>query len=173
MLTKNWYSAMWGYAIYGEPKIIDQTGTERTLSTSYTMYNSRFGWAAASSGAEQLCSPTMLKVDTSTSFGRGVNFGTGTTAPTINDYCPAGEKVSTISYSVSVERNDTAITAYYTLTNTGTNPITIGEVALMASVNYSNYLTLFERTVLESPITIEPGGVGQVTYTIRMDYPVV
>ena len=30
-----------------------------------------------------------------------------------------------------------------------------------------------ERTVLETPVTIPAGGVGQVTYTIRMNYPTV
>ena len=38
---------------------------------------------------------------------------------------------------------------------------------------YTTYPYLIERTVLESPITIPAnGGVGQVTYKIRMDYPV-
>lgn len=28
------------------------------------------------------------------------------------------------------------------------------------------------RTVFDTPVTIAAGGVGQVTYTIRMNYPI-
>lgn len=57
-----------------------------------------------------------------------------------------------------------------TITNNNETDITIGEVGIVYQTG-SSYSVLFERTVLESPITIPAGGVGQVTYTIRMNYP--
>ena len=68
----------------------------------------------------------------------------------------------------------------FTLTNTGSEDFTISELGLVTYAyitNTNGYCYennfLLERTVLENPITIPAnGGVGQVTYTIRMDYPV-
>lgn len=35
------------------------------------------------------------------------------------------------------------------------------------------YTWIGNGTLLESPITIEPNGIGQITYTIRMNYPTI
>lgn len=127
-------------------------------------------------------SPTLNLCQTSyTSLG-GVVFGTGTTAPALDDYCLSGDLITTFAYTVAsftVDADDTGvtITALYTLTNTGDDAFTIGEVGLIASTydnsNYksANYKCLLERTVLDTPVTIAAGGVGQVTYTLKMNYP--
>ena len=88
----------------------------------------------------------------------------------------------TASYTDNIEQDDNGATRtiMYTLTNTGTEDFTISEVGLFGAAylkhkdyaRYLNYHVLFERTLLETPITIPAnGGVGQVTYTIRLDYP--
>lgn len=106
----------------------------------------------------------------------GIFFGTGTTAPTLDDYTLSGELAVTSSNGsaaskVSGVEDDTGwtISAVYTITNTSDADITIGEIGLVASCN--GVYPMIERTVLDSPVTIPPGGVGQVTYTIRMNYP--
>lgn len=117
---------------------------------------------------------------------RGVVFGTGTTAPTENDYKLSGDAIAGLSNSnitmneeATYDDSGAAITVVYTISNTTGAEITIGEVGLLdtlktkeSSVYAEKYHTiLWERTVLGSPVTIPAGGVGQVTYTIRMNYP--
>lgn len=110
----------------------------------------------------------------------GVIFGTGTTPATIDDYQMAGEHYIdyAVSYYYEAIYDESGVTnkCTYTLTNTLETSVTIGEIGLSIPVSRgssSYYYTglLVERTVLDNPITIEPGGVGQVTYEIKMNYP--
>lgn len=119
----------------------------------------------------------------------GVVFGTGTTPPTVDDYCLSGEIIpSTVTATAakSVESDETGrtITVVYTLTNTGADAVTIGEIGYFVNSDKAAFATLgsygngyyrniglLDRTVLDTPVTIAAGGVGQVTYTIRMSNP--
>lgn len=109
----------------------------------------------------------------------GVIIGTGTTPPQLEDYKLSGDMITTFSYSAGVtakeENNGLVFTALYTITNTGTEAFTIGEIALMAGFGSDakqDSKALVERTVLDAPVTIPAGGIGQVTYTIRLNYQV-
>lgn len=101
-----------------------------------------------------------------------VVFGNGDTPPALGDYRLSGEIIRTISGSgMATVTNVDGVATYeslLTVVNTGEESVTIKEVGLtvmgIASV-------LIERTLLEEPITIPAGGVGQITYTIRMVYP--
>lgn len=55
-------------------------------------------------------------------------------------------------------------------TNVSTDPITIGEIGLEESVTYGNgsASVIFDRTPLGTPLTIQPGEVGRIVYTITM-----
>lgn len=116
----------------------------------------------------------------------GVCFGNGNAAESFDDYTMSGELFTTYTYSqtrtVSYDDGGVVSTILYTLTNTGDVDFTISEIgmfgyAYMKHKGYSRYYYydfLEERTVLESPITIPAnGGVGQVTYTLRSNYPKV
>ena len=110
----------------------------------------------------------------------GVILGTGNTPPTPEDYALSGEIITNFAFSAAVTIMEDAggctWSALYTITNTADTDITIREIALMVSnSNYTgkDYHALIERTVLDSPVTIPAGGVGVVTYTIRMNYPTV
>ena len=112
---------------------------------------------------------------------KGVIFGTGTTEPTLDDYQMSGEHFVdyTVSYSLTEDSDDLGITytRVYTLTSTASEDVTIAEIGLSSSASHHSgsyyYMTgfLVERTLLETPITISPGGVGQITYTLRINYP--
>lgn len=125
--------------------------------------------------------------DGANNYMSGVVFGTGNTPPTSDDYTLSGSGVdglsnSNITYVISYENSETtrSIIATYTITNSTGADITIGEVGLVCTLygtrsgytSGSYYPILVERTVLDSPVTIPADGVGQVTYTIRMNYPV-
>ena len=105
-----------------------------------------------------------------------VVLGTGNEPPALSDYKLSGDIVtgfgSTVSFSGENAGDETYSqgTAVMTITNNNETDITIGEVGIVYQIG-SRSSVLFERTVLESPITIPAGGVGQVTYTIRMNYP--
>lgn len=118
------------------------------------------------------------KYGTSEFSACGVCFGSGTTPPTEDDYRMEGDLFTTYNYSQTSASNKSTMSYTYTITNTGTEDFTIREVGLIASAyakHSSNYYyysdcVLLERTVLESPITIPAnGGVGQITYTLKMD----
>ena len=54
-------------------------------------------------------------------------------------------------------------------TNTSSEPITIGEIGLRISVQFLGYANIvFDRTPLGTPLTIQPGEVGRIVYTITM-----
>lgn len=125
--------------------------------------------------------PAISKLRTSyTSYG-GVVLGTGNVEPTLNDYKLSGDIITDYTYSCSVKSNSTAdgteIVATYTVTNNQSSAIIIKEIGIICGVSATSsgskaeYKVLYERTVLDSPVTIEAGGVGIVTYTIRMNYP--
>ena len=115
----------------------------------------------------------------------GVVFGNGTEPESINNYTMSGDlfvnytSSATTVYDANDEGNTRSIT--YTLTNNGTEDFTISEIGLFGYAYITNrssdsknyrYDILIERTLLETPITIPAnGGVGQVTYTLRMNYP--
>jgi hypothetical protein len=117
----------------------------------------------------------------------GIVFGTGNTAPTIDDYKLSGDFVlrSRYNYTRTCEMIDDgeyiSKRYLYTITNISDEPITIGEVGCFFSIKLytssarsdgSGYCyrvrTMIERTAFDAPITIEPDSVGQVTYTLRL-----
>ena len=110
----------------------------------------------------------------SRSYYGGVIFGDGTTKPTVDDYKLAGNVISdfvsthTITMNSDASTGTTSITKTYTITNTGTSAITIAEVALIDSFKNGSWYQPFiiDRTVLDNPVTIAPGEVGQVVYTL-------
>lgn len=107
----------------------------------------------------------------------GVMFGDGTAEVSKDDYKLSGNIIKTITASAKDQstHNDGQVikSTLYTITNTGDNPITISEIGYFGYVGYDNtyVCTLVERTLLETPLTIQAGGIGQVEYTIRMNYP--
>lgn len=172
MFTRNWYTLLATNFLYdyNTVKATSCTGSQLALPNL-------FPWFGNTSNSWQYPSVYYVKKSLNESGG-GVLFGTGDAAPTMDDYKLDGDIISDFSYSAAVTKtfddDNATVTALYTVTNTGTAPMTIKEIGLVVCGSSSNGAanrTLLERTVLETPITIEPGGVGQVTYTIRMNYP--
>ena len=174
MFTRNWY------------KILGQVMSNSSADTDYITYSGNTHTQVntisddclklGNTNTTNYYSATMRVVRTSLGSCGGVLFGTGTTQPTIDDYKLAGDIISTISASVSYTRtvteDSTTFQCVYTINNSGTEEITIGEIGLIGGCDSSAARRiLVERTVLDSPVTIPAGGVGQVTYTINFNYP--
>lgn len=120
--------------------------------------------------------------------GKVVLFGTGTTAPTMDDYklespISSGLTASFIASATTIADGVCTRKYIYTLTNGTTNDITISEIGAFSYAHYattaangdttsnSGSTFMLDHTLLDEPVTIPAGGVGQVTYTITMDYP--
>lgn len=176
MFTKNYYKGI--LKIHnpgGVTKYTGLTGVEQTHGGYSDWMN--LGGSITATTARQAY---IKNLQTTFSGNGGVVLGTGTAAPTVEDHALAGELVTGYTYmsSVSNEVHDDgqSITASYTITNDNDHPITIGEVGVIASFTKNSSAAekaLLERTVLDQPVTIAAGGVGQLTYTIRWYEPAV
>lgn len=168
MLTRNWY------------RLISLTifATTNDSNSAVTCKNSK-GTTTNIPANNFLFQIGFNSSSLKTSFGTGssssgVIFGTGDIAPTLDDYTLSGNVISGISMTSSkssVGKEEDAeyasFTTVYSITNNNTEEVTVREIASMV------YGCIVDRTVLDTPITIPAGGIGQVTYTIRMNYPTV
>ena len=105
----------------------------------------------------------------------GVLFGGSDVVPNIKDN-KLNSLISGLSGTAAVTTTVdstnclTTISSVLTITNGNDTDVTINEIGL--NLNYTgNWSFLVERTVLDAPLTIPAGGIGKVTYTIRMNYP--
>ena len=178
MLTNNYYKALAMFLSAGAvlPAVKNYSGSDKTISKSYPADEVQFG----ANAVKQSYVPNMANLVTSTAGTGGAIIGTGTTPPTVDDYCLSGDIISGFVYSVAhTATNDSGGVTFksiFTITNTGSEAFTIGEVGLIGACaggtsTTASYKALFDRTVLDEPITIEAGGIGKLTYTIRLPYP--
>lgn len=177
MFTRNWYVSI-GAAAFSNlsTENIIALGVKEYTGATATSLSGTSGWVQLTGSG--ICQGNIGNVITSLGYSKsGVAFGTGTTEPALDDYTLSGNIVSTLTPSSETTITHTAdfssLTCVYTLSNTGDADVTIAEVGLFSTpITNSGYrICLLERTVLDEPVTIPAGGVGRVTYTIRMEYP--
>ena len=104
-------------------------------------------------------------------FRRGIAFGSGTTPPQKTDYKLENYITTGLTYS----GNNTNVTDgvanwVQTVQNTSTAQITITEVGLFTKYDDSDRFSSFliTRTVLDTPVVLQPNEVK--TFTITIDY---
>ena len=203
MLTRNYYMAIAAHSankldkVVGgssiKPKFISVSGSvaDDVYSGSYKsvsympFYNYTFDSYLKNVRTFDVSENYINNSSTQLFDGFGTFFGSGNTAPTIDDYKLSGSVIQNITYSYVLNNSfnedgsagEASVT--YTITNNNEHEITIGEIGLFCEAywstaynKYTHFFFMLERTALETPITIPAGGVGQVTYTIRMNYPV-
>ena len=177
MFTNNWYKTLASAITKNSAKnFVNINGVETGLYSGNSRYNIAFD---DSTGAAESAYIGRL-VKTYNGYG-GVRLGTGDTPATVDDYKLSGTLITGYSFTAEVKTQNSAegdkITATYTITNTSSSEITIKEVGIVAkmanttSAAQIQHMGLLERTVLDTPVTIPAGGVGQVVYTITFNYP--
>ena len=147
-------------------KPLDWDGQSKT---KYYPYTTNIGIQAAVNS---------VKTDL-TRYISGVLFGTGDTPASLDDYKLAGAVIQNIAASIhktySYSEAQPSLKAVYTITNNNEAAITIKEVALNLRFDHNSNGNstgcIIDRTVLDTPVTIPAGGVGQVEYTITLNLP--
>lgn len=176
MFTKNWYKAMGARITNKVDSYKSLTGATKTMNNPYLAY---YDELVSSPTGNASALPNMHRVLASADSYGGVILGTGTTPPTKDDYCLSGEIITGFAVSAGfnnlIDDNGCTIEAIYTLTNTSGADFTVGEIGLIANPSGTSSAkadkALYERTVIEPPITVPAGGVGVINYKIRMNYP--
>ena len=177
MFTNNWYKTLASAITKNSAKnFVNVNGEEKGLHSYNSIYNISL---ASNTGASEVAYIGRL-VQTYNGLG-GVRLGTGDTPATVDDYKLSGNLITGYNFTVKIGTQNSAesdkITATYTITNTSSSAITIKEVGIVAKMADSTgtpqiqHMGLLERTVLDTPVTIPAGGVGQVVYTITFKYP--
>ena len=177
MFTNNWYKTSASAITKNSAQnFLNVNGVEKGLYSSSSTRNISLG---SDTGASDTAYIGRL-VKTYNGYG-GVRLGTGDAPATADDYKLSGDLITGYSFTAEVKTQNSAesdkITAIYTITNTSSSEITIKEIGIVAKMS-SNTSTaqiadmgLLERTVLDAPVTIPAGGVGQVEYTITINLP--
>lgn len=100
---------------------------------------------------------------------RGIVFGSGTTPPQKTDYKIENHIADGLTYSNNntSETNNVA-NWVQTVQNTSNEPITISEVGLFSACSAQDLCVLLTRTVLDTPVVLQPNEVK--TFTITIDY---
>lgn len=170
---------------------VDCTGTTQSVYTSY-FYDSAYfcnclGFAGMICKAYCSAMPTSTNTTNSSNRIYGVWFGSGTTAPTKDDYkleapitSGLGINNNTIRPLVNnLEPGVYEISSSYQVTNQTEEAITISEIGVWSYLTTESsssstrncFPVLMERTVLDEPITIEPGMTKVVTYKLTINQP--
>ena len=178
MFTNNWNTWVRGFFIGKAVRTFkDWSGATKDPTANN-------GYIASSYASPSVLYSAMNQLGTkiSNDMGSGVVFGTGDVEPTADDYTISGNVVSEISATVNrtYEDADNAlrITSVFTITNNNSSEVTIKEAALFIEAVW--YTTssqrakmMIARMLLESPVTIPAGGVGQVTVSVDVNAPYV
>ena len=115
----------------------------------------------------------------------GFCFGTGSTAPTENDYILESQLTTGFTAVLTntargVDSNDKPYAEYtFTVTNTGSSTITISEIGIITNnaacctsstgTTASNNAVLIDRTLLDSAVTIAAGNSAAIKYRLTSD----
>lgn len=170
MITNNWYKyaksiISSGYKIDGL-QVTDQKGSAYDILSASAAKNcmfSRIGYPVQ--GTDKY----------------GVVFGNGTTEPSPEDYRLSGTTLTSPSIlasgrgSVSSNGTQTTWKGRFTLTNASSTQYAISEIAYITDSYYvsatnANIYAITDHSLVEPPLVLGPGEVGQIEYTITITY---
>ena len=176
MITKNFKQIIAvmlptkGSPNYGLIPITDLNGNTKYLGANYSI-NYPSGYA------------NTVRIDALDN--PGIQVGSGSTAPTENNYhlesrITSGMSASTPTLTQGLDENGNPyVTILFTLTNTSSANITISEVGYVQQVAMANTLggscsygrVMFDRTVLSNPVTVPANGNAAIEYTLKTIMP--
>lgn len=142
----------------------------KVTTTSGTTSNSNYSFADPGSVPSEGYSESSESYAHLNMFRRGIAFGSGTTPPQKTNYKLENHITSGLTYSGNnTNQTDKVVNWVQTVQNTSTEQITITEVGLFARYANGSYATvLLTRTVLDTPVVLQPNDVK--SFTITIDY---
>lgn len=153
MLLNNFIATMYPYM-----KTTDTTGvikTEMGQNLVESASGDRYSETSVHSGFAPFC--------------RGIAFGSGTTPPQKTDNKLGNHITTGLTYSgKNTKEIDGVVNWVQTVQNTSTAQITITEVGLFTNYSTGHPTVLITRTVLDTPVVLQPNEVK--TFTITIDY---
>ena len=171
MFVNNWYKMLKSAVMYNSPTIVKPNGATQSVTTYDNFKCINIGYDGTNANGEVRLTNVLKDINaTKNQSNGGVAFGNGTSGPSVDDYTLSGSLVTAFTSSALMSKTGNTITVTYTLT--ATEDITISEIGLFSLYyNGNRYPFLVERTLLDEPVTIPAGGVGQVVYTINLNIP--
>lgn len=192
MLTKNYYAllttALMGQNASGDVAI-DTSGTTRVLYSNGNYLATSYNYMSAgavlapynNNGNHENCLEAYIGDMTTASNYEPVRFGSGSTPATVDDYKLESVHtngltvVSQTAINQSLKNNVITRQYSYILKNTKSTDVVVGEIGLFYNGYYGSSSSrskfMLDRTVLDEPITIAPGGTGTVVYTLTIKVP--
>lgn len=185
MLTNNYYT-IWFTTLNNS-----SGGTSSTQANKVTVKTAS-GVERYTSGAVDNNSISVITLNEASYFRQntyvnntGTYFGDGTGELTRDSYKLFGNVITglAVTSNIKTTRENDIVTkeVTFTVANNNAQDITISEIGIFggsgkyypnidssSTSSYSDYL-LLEHTLLDEPVTIPAGGVGQVTYTITFN----
>ena len=109
-------------------------------------------------------------------YGSGFVIGSGSTQPTEYDYkleqmITSGFSSAVLAFDQSDANGNPGAKFQFTITNTSNEPITISEIGTLGYCNQvsNGNVLLVDRTLLNTPITIQPGDFAIIVYELYVD----
>lgn len=195
MFNNNFYKIMQAFAsnkFSNSAPSAQLTKTDGTLSTStplhsdYGYYNA-IGFVINTIAQNSVAFPTLYMLNNGTNIYYGSNgshaisdwegsnggvwLGDGNTPPALTDYNLSGNKITTFSATTAAsavyEDNKLVFVGTYNITNTGADTIIIKEVGLFVGLPGGPFMV--ERSVLPTPLSIEPNAMKTLVYKIKFN----
>lgn len=144
------------------------TNNEGTINNKTNFEDTSVASRASNKYQEVITGKTFLAP-----YSRGIAFGSGTTPPQKTDYKLENYITTGLTYSGNNTNLTDGVTNWVqTVQNTSTAQITITEVGLFSNFDNSQgqgvSTFLLTRTVLDTPVVLQPNDVK--TFTITIDY---
>lgn len=184
MWVENWYKALKAFNDNTVKSAAEATftyfdGTTASNSIVTNLTTSAF-YIIQLADTTVVYTPSIAKLSNGTSVFRlnytdantvsGVVLGDGDTPPTLTDYCLSGNMITdftaTTAVSTAVNNGKLDIIATYNITNTGGSAFTIKEIAITFAPGGAR--AMLSRELLATPLTIEPGNTGVLTYKVEI-----
>lgn len=176
MLTNNWYSVF--KALFADTANLSGKLPVRHTTEDNVYYAKPGSGSSVNSYVFPAAQLTSAYICTNLSSANNhIAFGDGDTPPTKDDRTLSGNLITTLSIAsrngfTSVDGDTLFYCVNMAIKNTGADAVTIREIAWLGAVTTtykSGTHLMFDRTVLDSPVTIPAGGTESITYKIGVN----
>lgn len=164
-----------------------QSGNSGMISTAlleYKDYAGNIKYCAPKAVVQSFPYNVALSIRLQDTSSAGISFGTGSTAATVNDYKLESQITSKLSFTSAVSSiqeldadGDPSIRFIINLKNADSSSVIISEIGYFQNIpgngsrssttSSGAYVSLIDRTVLQTPITIQSNETKVIEYKLK------